>query len=88
MNKSKVHCTESFYSNTVIPEEMYNKYKCSAVEMETFALFHNAIALNKKSACIATVTDSLVSDEQLTSEERQNSLNDMIKLALETAIKL
>jgi len=84
----KVHSTEAFYSDLVKPEEMYNKYGCSAVEMETFALFHNAKVLNKKATCIATITDSLVTKQEMLSNERQTALTDMIKLALETAIKL
>lgn len=88
ITKTKMHCTDAFYSDVVIPEEMYKKHNCSAVEMESFALFHNAKILNKKATCLSTVSDSLVSKEELTSEERQTSFNEMIKLALETAIKL
>ena len=88
LRKIKVHSTEVFYSDLVKPEEMYNKYGCSAVEMETFALFHNAKALNKKATCIATITDSLVSKEEMSPNERQTALTDMIKLALETATKI
>lgn len=84
----KVYSTEAFYSDLVKPEEMYNKYGCSAVEMETFALFHNAKVLNKKATCIATITDSLVSKEEMSPNERQTALTDMITLALETAIKI
>lgn len=56
--------------------------------MESFALFHNAKALNKKAACLLTISDSLVTHEATTSEEREKSFTDMMKLALETAIKL
>ena len=54
------------------------------VEMESFALFANAKLLNKKAACILTISDSLVTKEETTSEERQKSFNKMIELALET----
>ena len=51
--------------------------------------YYNANALNKKAACILTVTDSLVDKTKiLTAEERQTGLNNMIILALETAIKI
>ena len=59
-----------------------------AVEMEAFALFYNAKLLNKKAACILTVTDGIYLDEELTSEQRQNSLDRMIELALETSLEI
>lgn len=59
---------------------------CVAVEMESFALFHNANVLNKKAACLLTISDSFVSSEITTAEERQNSFTTMMKVALEAAI--
>lgn len=88
IRKGKVHCSDVFYSDVVTADDMIKEHNCLAVEMESFALFHNAKMLGKKASCILTVTDSFVVKEELTAEERQKSLNDMIKLALETAIKL
>ena len=59
-----------------------------AVEMESFALFYLAKLLNKKAACILTISDNLVTKEETTSMERQKSFKEMILLALESAIKL
>ena len=56
-------------------------------EMEAFALFHIANHFNREAACLATVVDSKFSDIVLTGEQRQNSLNEMITLALESIIK-
>lgn len=55
-------------------------------EMEAFALCHIANSFHKEAACIVTVVDSKYSDEVLSSEDRQNSLNEMITLALESLI--
>lgn len=55
------------------------------VEMESYALFCNAAFLNKKAACILTVSDSFISDEVTTAEERQNSFTQMMEVALEIA---
>lgn len=57
-------------------------------EMEAFALFYNAQYLGKKASCLLTVVDSHYKHQEISAEERQNSLNNMIKLALESAIKL
>jgi purine-nucleoside phosphorylase len=59
-----------------------------AAEMESFALFYTAKYLNKKSACLLTVVDSHSKKQEISSEEREKSLNDMILLALDTATKL
>ena len=56
-------------------------------EMEAFGLFHIATHFKKEAACILTAVDSKFSDVVLSGEERQNSLNEMIKLALEAIIK-
>mgnify|MGYP000156827046 len=50
--------------------------------MESFALFHNAKVLGKHAACILTISDSFVSPEITTAEERQTSFTAMMKVAL------
>ena len=57
-------------------------------EMEAFALFYNAHILGKKASCLLSVVDSHYKHQEISAEERQTSLNSMIKLALESAIKL
>lgn len=81
-----IYCSDVFYSDNNDFKELNEKCGCLGVEMESFALFHNAKVLNKQASCILTVSDSFVYDGILTPEQRQNSLNNMIKLALESAI--
>lgn len=57
-------------------------------EMESFALFYNAKRAEKKAACIVTVVDIPKDKKSVSTEERETSLNDMILLALDTAIKV
>ena len=61
-------------------------------EMEAFALYYLANKLKKKASCLLSVVDTNYKNKdnsQIVSvEERQNSLNTMIKLALEAAIKI
>lgn len=84
-----IHSSDVFYQEDKTPyhEMLYNEYGCLAVEMESFALFHNAAVLGKKAACLLTISDSFVSKEVTTAEERQNSFTNMMKIALEAAIK-
>ena len=65
------------YSNR-FPSELDIK----ASEMEAFALFETAKLTNKKAACLLTVADIIGSDA-MDSEDREKSLDTMIKLALE-----
>ena len=88
--EGSIHSSDVFYQEDKSPyyEKLYKEYGCLAVEMESFALFHNATVLGKKAACILTISDSFVSNEVTTAQERQNSFTNMMKIALETAIKL
>ena len=81
---ANVHSSDVFYKEKDNYKELYEKYGCMCVEMESFALFHNANVLNKKAACILTISDNLVTNERATTEERQNSFNKMIELALKS----
>ena len=56
-----------------------------AVEMESFALFAQAARLKKQALTILTVSDSLVTHEETTAEEREKSFTAMMKIALEIA---
>ncbi len=54
--------------------------------MESFALFHNANVLGKQAACLLTISDSFVTNEATSAQERQESFNNMMEIALEAAI--
>lgn len=82
----RIHSSDVFYrAHGNVFTDVRDSYGCVAVEMESFALFANARYLNKKAACVLTVSDSLVTNEVTTSEERQNSFNRMMEIALEAA---
>ena len=68
-------------------ERMPKELNIIGEEMEAFGLFHIANYFNREAACILTAVDSKFSDIILTGEQRQNSLNEMITLALESIIK-
>lgn len=54
-----------------------------ALEMEAFGLFYIAKKFNKKASALMTVVDIIGSNKSISSEDRQNSLNEMIKIALD-----
>ena len=59
-----------------------------SAEMEAFALFYTAKVLNKKASCLMSVVDSKFIKDVATPEERQTGLNNMIKLALDSCLKI
>ena len=83
---ANIYSTDVFYKECDNYKELYNKYGCLACEMESFALFHNAKILNKKAACLLTISDNLETHEETSPLERQNSFKKMIEIALESIL--
>ena len=85
-------CTDCFdvYMTDVnkFLERVPDNFNPVGAEMEAFALFYNAKLLNKKASCLMSVVDSKFIKDIATPEERQTGLNTMIKLALDSAIKI
>lgn len=79
-----VASSDVFYSERPTMEA-WQKMGVLAVEMETAALYMNAARTGKNALTICTISDSLVTGEVTTSEERQTSFADMMKVALEIA---
>ena len=59
-----------------------------AVEMEAAALYMNAAKLGKRALAICSISDSLVTGEELDASQRQNTFTAMMKIALETAVRM
>ncbi|MEH0156067.1 purine-nucleoside phosphorylase [Limibacter armeniacum] len=78
--------SDVFYGDDPDEWKRWAKYGVLAVEMETTALYSIASKLRAKAMTILTVSDSLVTSEETTSEERQNSFTEMMEIALEVAI--
>ncbi|BAP39606.1 purine-nucleoside phosphorylase [Metamycoplasma canadense] len=76
---------DAFYADETVEERIRKSGGAVCVEMEAYGLFTVAEKLNKKAATLLTISDNLVTHEYTTSEERQNSFNDMMKLALSLA---
>lgn len=83
-----VHSSDVFYRDAAPDywERLRDEKGCLAVEMESFALFHNAAATGKNAACLLTISDSFVSHEETTPEQRQTSFTRMMEVALGTVL--
>jgi len=75
--------TDMFYHDNPNHWELWASYGTLAVEMETASLYTIAAKFSVKALSILTVSDSLVSGEETTSEAREKTFNQMIELALD-----
>lgn len=86
--------SDTFYSDlSTLPKdfnqtELWSKMGVMAIEMEAAALYMNAARLKKNALAICTVSDHIITGEATTAEERQSTFTDMMRLALEVAIRL
>ena len=92
LKKCNVSCQECFDPYVKDVDRVINSFpkdlNIVGAEMEAFALLYTAKKMNKKAACMLTVVDSIKEKKGLTHEERQVSLNNMIKIALNTVDEL
>lgn len=89
ITEGMVHSDDAFYTEKEAEpfvQEALDK-GCICAEMESFGLFHNAKLFGKQAACLLTISDNIVTHEQTTHEERRYALVNMIKIALEAAVK-
>ncbi|MBE3036639.1 MAG: purine-nucleoside phosphorylase [Candidatus Atribacteria bacterium] len=80
-----VFTTDTFYNDDPNSWKHWANYGILAVEMETAALYTLAAKFKVNALSILTVSDSLVTREETTSEERQKTFNQMVEVALELA---
>ncbi len=77
--------SDTFYHDDPNYWKQWADYGVLAIEMETTALYTIAAKFNVKALTLLTVSDSLITQEETSSEERQKTFNQMIEIALEIA---
>ena len=82
IKEERIYSSDVFYSK-MERSFLKTKFKCKAVEMESFALFANAKYANKNAACILTISDG--NGKELSATERERSFKNMMVLALNLA---
>ncbi|AKO91744.1 MULTISPECIES: purine-nucleoside phosphorylase [Priestia] len=81
-----VFTADQFYNENA-DWEKWARYGMLAIEMETTALYTIAAKFDRNALSILTVSDHVLTGEETTAEERQTTFNEMIEVALETAIQ-
>lgn len=85
MHVGNILCSDIFYNADKDAMKNWMKMGVLGVEMESTALYANAIAAGVNALTILTVSDSLVTGEETTPEERQTAFTKMMEIALELA---
>ena len=88
MKVGNLYSSDTFYD---FDEECNRKWAAAgslAVEMEAAALYLNAVRAGKRALAICTISDMPFTGEACTAEERQNTFTDMMRVALEVAVKM
>ena len=83
-----VFTSDTFYGDDPNAWKNWETFGVLCVEMETAQLYTTAAKLGANALTILTISDSFITHEVTSAEERQTTFNDMIKVALETAISL
>ena len=88
INKGNIYSSDVFYEQNNNFQDKVSKYSVLGVEMASFALFVNAKLLGKRASTILMVSDSFLNSNKLSSIEREQGLDNLIILALETCLKI
>jgi len=80
--------TDIFYTEDPDEWKLWAKFGCLALEMECAELYTLAAKYNREALCILTISDSMITGESTTAEERQITFTRMMETALETAISV
>ena len=73
--------SDFFYGDDADSWKQWRKMGVLAVEMEAAALYMNAARCGGEALCICTISDSLVTGEACSAEERQTSFTNMMDIA-------
>ncbi len=85
----KIHSSDVFYRpNSDDWKQIRDNENCLGVEMESFALFSNALFLKKQAGCILTVSDSFYNHVKLSSEDRVKLVKNMVQIGFEALLLL
>jgi len=82
-----VHTSDLFYSPEANVLETLQRMGVLAVEMETAALYAIAAQERARALTVLTVSDHIVTGEETSSDEREGTFDDMVRLALSALLR-
>lgn len=78
--------SDSFYASRPELTKRMTEYGVLAVEMEASALYTLAAKYGRRALAICTVSDHIVTGEETTALEREQTFGDMVEIALEAGL--
>ena len=81
-----IFAADRFYNDELDMQKLAD-YGVLGTKMESAGLYLLGAKLHFKALSVLTVSDLIFGSEKTTAQERERTFNDMIKIALETAIK-
>jgi len=84
LQKKDIYSSDVFYNDIESP--LIQAHNLKIVEMESFALFHNAKILGKNASCLLTISNNFETGEETTSEMREQGFKEMMILALDSCL--
>jgi purine-nucleoside phosphorylase len=78
--------SDMFYTEDPEEWKLWAKFGVLALEMETSELFTLAAKYGRECLSLLTISDSLITGETTSAEDRQTAFTRMMEIALETAI--
>lgn len=87
MPVGNLYSSDTFY-DAAARNARYQKMGILAVEMEAAGLYCTAAYTGKRALAICSISDNLVTGEELDADARQNTFTDMMKIALNVAVKM
>jgi purine-nucleoside phosphorylase len=88
VRECRAFSSDAFYNKYSLEESIQRSLGASVVEMEAFAIYANAVKLQKNALALLSCSDSFITGEALSADERQIKFKDMITLSLNMAVKI
>ena len=88
LHVGNVLSSDNFYNDGSDGPDQWKKMGVLAVEMESAALYCTAAYTHKRALAICSISDSIVTGEEMPPEQRQTLFTNMMKIALEVAVKM
>lgn len=83
-----IHTSDVFYNNHQDITKLLADHQVLAVEMETSALYTIAARFGVRALTVLTVSDHIITGEETTAQERQETFSDMVEIALNTVLEM
>ena len=87
MPVGNLYSSDTFY-DAAGRNARFGKMGVMAVEMEAAGLYCTAAYTGKRALAICSISDNLVTGEELSADDRQTTFTNMMKIGLEAAVKM